>query len=114
MPHDHFDENRQGGNSTVAAKAVAYTALWSWRPPTWRVYDPAVNATNGMVQPFDLVAEGGPDNVWIVEVGTRDEDGDLDAFLDARDEPLTGVIELSVPREESIRRIAQRAAPRAR
>lgn len=40
--------------------------------------------------------------------------GDLDAFLDARDEPLTGVIELSVPREESIRRIAQRAAEQGR
>ena len=40
--------------------------------------------------------------------------GDLDAFLDERDEPLTGVIELSVPREESIRRIAQRAAEQGR
>jgi hypothetical protein len=26
-------------------------------------------ATDGMTEPFDLVAEGGPDNVWIVEVG---------------------------------------------
>ncbi|WP_288784061.1 adenylate kinase [uncultured Microbacterium sp.] len=40
--------------------------------------------------------------------------GDLDAFLEERDEPLTGVIELSVPREESIRRIAQRAAEQGR
>ena len=40
--------------------------------------------------------------------------GDLDAFLDERDEPLTGVIELSVPRDESIRRIAQRAAEQGR
>ena len=40
--------------------------------------------------------------------------GDLDAFLDERDEPLTGVIELSVPREESIRRIALRAAEQGR
>lgn len=40
--------------------------------------------------------------------------GDLDAFLEERDEPLTGVIELSVPREESIRRIALRAAEQGR
>ncbi len=40
--------------------------------------------------------------------------GDLDAFLDARGEPLTAVIELSVPREESIRRIALRAAEQGR
>ena len=40
--------------------------------------------------------------------------GDLDAFLDERDAPLTGVIELSVPREESIRRIALRAAEQGR
>jgi len=40
--------------------------------------------------------------------------GDLDAFLDERDEPLTGVSELSVPREESIRRIALRAAEQGR
>jgi hypothetical protein len=81
VPQDHFDEVRQDGNWTVAAKDGAYIALWSWRTPTWRVYDPAVNATRGMVKPFDLVAEGGPDNVWLVEVGTSDQDGDLDAFL---------------------------------
>ncbi|GEB95612.1 adenylate kinase [Microbacterium lacticum] len=40
--------------------------------------------------------------------------GDLDAFLEERDEPLTGVIELSVPREESIRRIPLRAAEQGR
>ena len=83
VPQDHFDEVRQDGNWTVAAKDGGYIALWSWRTPTWRVYDPAVNATRGMVEPFDLVAEGGPDNVWIVEVGTRREDGDLDGFLAA-------------------------------
>ncbi len=39
-------------------------------------------ATNGMVLPFDLVAEGGPDNVWIVEVGS-DSGGSLDDFVNA-------------------------------
>ncbi len=39
-------------------------------------------STNGMTKPFDLVAEGGPDNVWIVEVGS-DDDGSLDDFVAA-------------------------------
>jgi adenylate kinase len=40
--------------------------------------------------------------------------GDLDAFLDERGEPLTGVIELSVPREESIQRLSLRAIEQGR
>lgn len=40
--------------------------------------------------------------------------GDLDAFLEARDESLDAVIELSVPREESIARLAKRAAEQGR
>ncbi|MCB1015948.1 MAG: hypothetical protein KDB10_12650 [Acidimicrobiales bacterium] len=83
VPQDHFDEVREDGHWTLAVKGDAYIGLWSWRTPTWRVYDPAVHATRGMVEPFDLVAEGGPDNVWIVEVGTRVEDGDPEAFLAA-------------------------------
>ena len=82
VPQDHFDEVRQVGNWTIAAKNGAYIALWSWRTPTWREYDPAVVATNGMVKPFDLVAEGGPDNVWLVEVGS-DSGGTLDDFVAA-------------------------------
>jgi adenylate kinase len=39
---------------------------------------------------------------------------DLDAFLDDRDEQLTAVIELSVPREESISRLELRAAEQGR
>jgi len=40
--------------------------------------------------------------------------GDLDAFLDGRGEPLTAVIELSVPRDESISRLSRRAAEQGR
>lgn len=40
--------------------------------------------------------------------------GDLDAFLTARSEPLTAVIELSVPREESMARLTARAAEQGR
>lgn len=39
---------------------------------------------------------------------------DLDAFLDERGEPLTAVIELSVPRDESIQRLTLRAAQQGR
>ena len=82
FPQDHFDEVRQAGNWTLGARNGGYVALWSQRAPTWRVYDPAVHATNGMSEPFDLIAEGGPDNVWIVEVGTSD-DGTFDEFVAA-------------------------------
>ncbi len=40
--------------------------------------------------------------------------GDLDSFLDERGEPLTGVIELSVPRDVSIQRLSLRAAEQGR
>lgn len=40
--------------------------------------------------------------------------GDLDAFLTDRDEQLDAVIELDVPREESIARLSQRAAEQGR
>lgn len=39
---------------------------------------------------------------------------DLDAFLDARGEPLTAVIELSVPRDVSIQRLSLRAIEQGR
>lgn len=39
---------------------------------------------------------------------------DLDAFLETRDESLDAVIELSVPRDESIARLARRAAEQGR
>lgn len=39
---------------------------------------------------------------------------DLDGFLDGRGTPLTAVVELSVPREESISRLSLRAAEQGR
>ena len=95
VPQDHFDEVRQVGNWTIGAKNGGYIALWSWRTPTWREYDPTVNSTRGMTKPFDLVAEGGPDNVWIVEVGS-DDGGPLDDFVNA-----VTAIEPSVVRDDA-------------
>jgi hypothetical protein len=80
VPQDRFDEVRQVGNWTFAAKSGGYIALWSWRTPTFKANDPGVPART-FTQPYDLVAEGGPDNVWIVEVGNDEDDGDLDAFV---------------------------------
>jgi len=71
VPQDHFDEVVQEGSWTFGRFGDGYFALYSYRPTTWLVYDPQVIATNGMVQPFDLRADGGPDNVWIVECGRR-------------------------------------------
>jgi hypothetical protein len=95
VPQDHFDEVSQVGNWTIVGKGGGYIALWSWRTPTWREYDPTVVATRGMTKPFDLVAEGGPDNVWIVEVGS-DAGGSLDEFANA-----VTAIEPSVVRDDS-------------
>ncbi len=81
VPQDHFDQVAQSGNWTVGERKGAYIALWSWRAPTWRIYDPTEYATRGMVKPFDLLAKGGPDNVWIVECGVASEDGTLDDFV---------------------------------
>ncbi|MEZ5168022.1 MAG: hypothetical protein R2695_16605 [Acidimicrobiales bacterium] len=82
FPQDHFEEVRQVRNWTIGMKDGGYIALWSRRTPSWREYDPAVSATDGMVEPFDLVAEGGADNVWLVEVGTE-VDSSFDEFVAA-------------------------------
>ncbi len=79
VPQDRFDEVRQVGNWTIASKAGGHIALWSWRTPVFRANDPGV-ASRDFDRPYDLIAEGGADNVWIVEVGNDEDDGDLDAF----------------------------------
>lgn len=80
VPQERFDEVRQVGNWTLMTKAGGHIALWSWRTPTFRPAGPG-EATRDFTQPFDLVADGGPDNVWIVEVGNDDDDGDFEAFV---------------------------------
>ena len=83
FPTERFDEVRQQGGWTFGRKGDGYVALWSWRPTEWRTHDPAVTFTNGLTQPFDLVARGGANNVWISEVGTADRWGSFDAFVSA-------------------------------
>jgi hypothetical protein len=80
FPTERFDEVVQDGGWTFGRRGNGYVALWSWRATQWRAYaDPAV-FTNGLTQPFDLVAPGGPDNVWLTQVGDRKTFGDFAKF----------------------------------
>lgn len=83
FPTEHFDEVRRDGHWTLGRRGDAYVALWSWRAPQWRHHDSATTYTGGLVEDFDLVAEGGADNVWIVELGDVDRWGSFDAFCEA-------------------------------
>lgn len=83
FPTERFDEVRTVGPWTLGRKGDGYVALWSWRPTQWRTHDPAATFTNGLTQPFDLVAPGGADNVWIGEVGSAERWGTFDAFAAA-------------------------------
>ena len=100
VPQDAFDEVVQEGPWTYARKGTVYVALYSWRGTSWQPYAPEELAILSGFAPvdfensFDLVADGppppgadgptvaaqGPDNVWIVEVGTQGEWGSFAAF----------------------------------
>ena len=83
FPTERFDEVRRSGGWTFGRRGEGYVALWSWRPTEWRTHDPSVTFTNGLTEPFDLVAPGGADNVWIAEVGSAARWGSFDAFVAA-------------------------------
>lgn len=80
VPQDHMDEVVSEGNWTFARKGDGYVGLWSWRATRWVEWDPAAYANNGMVKPYDLVADGGADTVWIVEGGRAGDWGSFEAF----------------------------------
>ena len=67
FPVAHFDEVVRAGNWTFGRKDDGYVALYSWRDVAWRGGQPEVFENAGL--DFDLVAEGGADNVWVVECG---------------------------------------------
>jgi len=70
FPTEHFDEVVEQDGWVIGRKGDGYVALWSWRPTHWRTYAPGTY-TLGLTERYDLVAEGGADNVWITEVGRR-------------------------------------------
>ncbi len=76
FPQDHFDEVVRDGHWTFGRHGSGYIALYSWRMAEFVDHGPDV-AKDGMTLPFDLVASGGPDDVWIVECGS---DSDWDSF----------------------------------
>jgi hypothetical protein len=82
FPVERFDEWVERDGWVLARRGDGYVALWSWRPADWRIHDPARVATRGMVR-FDLVAPGGADNVWVVEVGRAAEAGSFGDFVRA-------------------------------
>jgi hypothetical protein len=81
FPHAHFDEVVQTGPWTFGRKGSGYVALFSHLPTTWRDGQPDVFENAG--QPFDLVAEGSAQNVWIVECGDQARWGSFATFQDA-------------------------------
>jgi len=64
----------------------------------------------------DRLAQDDADNGFLLDGYPRNlgQVGDLDAFLEGRGESLDAVIELSVPRDESIARLTQRAIDQGR
>ena len=94
FPRDRFDEVVQEGPWTFGRKGHVYVALYSWRATRWQAYPPGELGLLGFSQSFDLVADGpppaeaanptvaemGPDNVWIVEVGTPPKFASFEAF----------------------------------
>jgi hypothetical protein len=80
FPQERFDEVVRSDRWTFGRRGDGYVALWSWRPVQWRVYDDPEVFTNGLAEPFDLVAPGGPDNVFLTQVGDARGFGDFATF----------------------------------
>ena len=94
FPTERFDEVRQVGSWTFGKRGDGYVALWSWRPTQWRTHDPAQTFTNGLTKPFDLVAPGGANNVWISQVGDASRWKTFDAFVTAMSSSPVSVADL--------------------
>jgi len=80
FPQERFDEVVRDGHWTFGRKGDGYIALYSWRLAEFVDYAPNTVATDGMVQPFDLRAEGGARNVWIAEMGSTEQSGSFADF----------------------------------
>lgn len=92
FPQERFDEIVERDGWTFGRRGDSYVALWSWRSTEWRTYDHPDVFTNGLTEPFDLVAPGGPDNVWLTQVGDASAFSDFAAF---QDQVLAGTIDVT-------------------
>jgi hypothetical protein len=82
FPQEYFDEVVASGPWTFGRLGKGYVGLYSYRPAKYLVYNGTTQATGGRTKPFDLVADGGADNVWIVECGRESDAGSFQAFQD--------------------------------
>jgi len=80
LPQERFDEVVRADHWTFARLGDEYLAIYSWREPSWVTYDTEVFDTNGLVEPFELVADGGPNNVWVTEIGSTGSHGTFGEF----------------------------------
>jgi hypothetical protein len=81
FPTEHFDEVHQEDNWVFGRAGDGFVALWSWRDTEWRTHGPDIVNQGNLTEDFDLVAPGGADNVWIVEVAdAADWGGSFAAF----------------------------------
>ena len=92
FPQERFDQVVQAGGWTFGQRGDGYVALWSWRPTHWRTYNDPGIFTHGLTQSFDLVADGGPDNTWITQVGDA---ATFRSFADFRDAVLGRAVQVS-------------------
>ncbi len=83
FPTEHFDEVVEQDGWVFGRKGDGFVGLWSQRPTTWRAYSPD-EFTRGLTERFDLVAEGGADNVWITEVADAEDYADAGATAEVR------------------------------
>lgn len=83
FPQERFDEVVETAGWVIGRKGDGYVALYSERPTQWRVHDPVSIANNGLTRPWDLVAPGSANNVWIVEVGRAADHGSFANFVAA-------------------------------
>lgn len=80
FPTEHFEEIVKRNGWVIGRKNDGYVALWSARPADWRPYAEG-EFTRDLEGDFDLVAEGGPDNVWITEVAEASDFTGDDPFV---------------------------------
>jgi unsaturated rhamnogalacturonyl hydrolase len=70
FPRGRFDQVREEGGWVMGRKGTGYVALHSISPAHW-------------AEDNDYAWEAeGPDNVWVVELGSAEEDGSFEAFGD--------------------------------
>jgi len=70
FPRDRFDQVREEGSWVCGRKGDGYVALYSHNPTHW-----------AEEEPHELVAPG-TDNVWLVELGSAEESGEFDEFVE--------------------------------